>query len=124
MKRFLIIAAAAISIVACSQTGVVEPAKSSAVKVGAGGKGAKIARVVSAPPGMRWVSNTGQSIHHGRVISVTNIPGGFRIECSDEQLAQCWSISNDGTNLNINDGLVTNGPGDSGSFSEITLVNQ
>jgi hypothetical protein len=126
MKRFLMIAAAAVGIAACSQTGGVEPLEPNAANGGKKGSEAKIARVLTAPPGMRWISSTGQTFQSGRVVAQADVPGGVRVQCDDALLTRCWSISPDGRDLDINDGVggFTGGNGGSTETAVITMTHQ
>ena len=126
MKRFLMIAAAAVGLAACSQTGGVEPLEPNAANGARKGGEAKIARKIPAPPGMIWVSSTGASSQPGIVRQVTTILGGYQVECGYAPLALCWSISSDGRDLDINDGVggFTGGNGGSTETAVITMTHQ
>ncbi|MBU3680059.1 MAG: hypothetical protein FGM32_10720 [Candidatus Kapabacteria bacterium] len=124
MKRFLLIAAAAVSLAACSQTGVVEPVEPTAANGGKKGSEAKIARRIRAGDGEKWVSSTGRTFENGRVVAQAEVPGGFRVDCKYVPLTRCWSISPDGTVLDINDGGFTGGNGGSTETAVITMTHQ
>jgi len=118
------IAAAAVGLAACSQTGGVEPVEPTATHGGKKGSEAKIARRLRAADGTKWVSSTGRTFENGRVVAQAEVQGGFRIDCVYQPLTRCWSISHDGNVLDINDGGITGGDGGSTETAVITMTHQ
>lgn len=64
---------------------------------------------IPAPEGKIWATADGSTFKNGES-TITTIPGGYYIECSDDTRC-CWEITDNGKNLEVYTNVIAPKPG-------------